>query len=162
MFCLCIHTCVEFPVNAILAWIINIYHVIRKYKITTLLLPLGHISFKWGIVRYPANTWSTRKLWEVMTACVIMHNMIVEDERPKLRTIKGFSFRVRMLCLSMEERQCLNNSPNFIMTCVIGKLTCSCKMIWLSICGLMLATNRCIFLYSFAKLCETFLFVSGL
>ena len=77
-------------------------------------------------------------------------------------TIKGFSFRVRMLCLSMEERQRLNSSPNFIMTCVIEKLTCNCKMIWLSICGLMLATNRCIFFYSFAKLCQTFLFVSDL
>ena len=44
MFCLCIHTCTKFPVNKILAWIINIYHDIRK-EIITLLLPLGHISF---------------------------------------------------------------------------------------------------------------------
>ena len=51
---------------------------------------------------------------------------------------------------------------NFMKTCVIGKLTCNCKMIWLSICGLMLATNRYIFFYSFAKLCETFLFLFGL
>ena len=41
------------------------------------------LQSRWGIIRYPANTWSTQKLWEVMTACVIMHNIIVEDERPE-------------------------------------------------------------------------------
>ena len=32
------------------------------------------------------------KLWEVMTACVIMHNMIVEDERPEHIYNQGFQF----------------------------------------------------------------------
>ena len=34
----------------------------------------GVLQSRWGIVRYPANTRSTQKLWKVMTACVIMHN----------------------------------------------------------------------------------------
>ena len=34
-----------------------------------------------------------RKLWEVMTACVIMHNMIVEDERPERLYDQGFQFQ---------------------------------------------------------------------
>ena len=50
----------------------------------------GVLQSRWGIVRYPANTWSTQKLWEVMTACVIMHNMIVEDERPERLYDQGF------------------------------------------------------------------------
>ena len=53
----------------------------------------GVLQSRWGIIRYPANTWSTRKLWKVMTACVIMHNMIVEDERPVRLYDKGFQFQ---------------------------------------------------------------------
>ena len=41
----------------------------------------------------PANTWSTQKLWEVMTACVIMHNMIVEDERDESIFDQGFDYQ---------------------------------------------------------------------
>jgi hypothetical protein len=33
-----------FPVNTIIAWYINIYHKNEDMIITTLLLPLGHIS----------------------------------------------------------------------------------------------------------------------
>ena len=39
----------------------------------------GVLQSRWGIIGYPARTWSTKKLWEVMTACVVMHNVIVED-----------------------------------------------------------------------------------
>ena len=97
-----------------------------------------------------------------MTACVIMHNMIVEDERPERLYDQGFQFQGENVVPEPEGAATFESSSNFIMTCVIGKLTCNCKMIWLSICGLMLTTNKCIFFYSFAKLYETVLFVFGL
>uniref|UniRef100_A0A453FL39 DDE Tnp4 domain-containing protein n=1 Tax=Aegilops tauschii subsp. strangulata TaxID=200361 RepID=A0A453FL39_AEGTS len=53
----------------------------------------GVLQSRWGIVRYPALSWDERKLWEVMTACVIMHNMIVEDERDHSIFDQGFDYQ---------------------------------------------------------------------
>ncbi|SPT17435.1 unnamed protein product [Triticum aestivum] len=50
----------------------------------------GVLQSRWGIVQNPAVSWDERKLWEVMTACVIMHNMIVEDERDESIFDQGF------------------------------------------------------------------------
>ncbi|KAM0821209.1 hypothetical protein ACQ4PT_025201 [Festuca glaucescens] len=41
----------------------------------------GILQARWAIARHPARAWSVQTLLEVMTACVIMHNMIVEVER---------------------------------------------------------------------------------
>ena len=47
---------------------------------------MGHRSI-------PCTVVDERKLWEVMTACVIMHNMIVEDERDDSIFDQGFDFQ---------------------------------------------------------------------
>ncbi|XP_073353886.1 uncharacterized protein [Aegilops tauschii subsp. strangulata] len=54
---------------------------------------LGVLQPRWGIVRNPALSWDERKLWEVMTSCVIMHNMIVEDERDESIFDQGFDYQ---------------------------------------------------------------------
>ena len=53
----------------------------------------GVLQSRWAIVRHPARTWSSKKMWEVMTACVIMHNMIIEDERPEDIGFQDFQYR---------------------------------------------------------------------
>ena len=39
----------------------------------------GVLQACWGIVRSAAMIWESETLWQVMTCCVILHNMIVED-----------------------------------------------------------------------------------
>ena len=97
-----------------------------------------------------------------MTACVIMHNMIVEYKRPERLYDQGFRFQGENVVPEHGVAAIFEQFTRFHEDIRDWELTCNCKMIWLSICGLMLATNRCIFFYSFAKLCETFLFVFGL
>ena len=53
----------------------------------------GVLQSRWGIVQNAALTWDEGKLWEVMTACVIMHNMIAEDERDNSIYDQGFDFQ---------------------------------------------------------------------
>jgi hypothetical protein len=40
----------------------------------------GVLQSWWAIILHLARTWSHYTMCEVMTACVIMHNMIVKDE----------------------------------------------------------------------------------
>ncbi|XP_073353798.1 uncharacterized protein [Aegilops tauschii subsp. strangulata] len=53
----------------------------------------GVLQSWWGIVRNPALAWGERKLRKVMTACVIIHNMIVEDERDESIFDQGFDYQ---------------------------------------------------------------------
>ena len=41
----------------------------------------GVLQSRFAIVRGPARFWDKDTLREIMTTCVIMHNMIIEDER---------------------------------------------------------------------------------
>ena len=40
----------------------------------------GVLQARFAVVCAPTKQWDSETLWEVMTCCVIMHNMIVEDE----------------------------------------------------------------------------------
>jgi hypothetical protein len=46
----------------------------------------------WTIVRHTDRTWSVENTWEVMTDCVIMHNMIIDDERDECLLDQGWQF----------------------------------------------------------------------
>jgi hypothetical protein len=41
----------------------------------------GVLQSRRVIVQHPEKTWSVETLWEVMTACMIMHSIIVKDPR---------------------------------------------------------------------------------
>jgi hypothetical protein len=41
----------------------------------------GVLQARFQIVRQPAHLWDEATLWDSMTACIIMHNMIFKYER---------------------------------------------------------------------------------
>ena len=43
----------------------------------------GVLQSRFAIVRGPARYWDKKSLEDIMTACVILHNMILEDEKDK-------------------------------------------------------------------------------
>jgi hypothetical protein len=40
----------------------------------------GVLQARWAVLRGPAYGWDRNRLTEIITACIIMHNMIVKDK----------------------------------------------------------------------------------
>jgi hypothetical protein len=40
----------------------------------------GVLQSRWAIVRGPAYGWNREQIRDILTTCIIMHNMIIEDE----------------------------------------------------------------------------------
>nr|XP_011458220.1 PREDICTED: putative nuclease HARBI1 [Fragaria vesca subsp. vesca] len=51
----------------------------------------GVLQSRWAIVKGPARFWDKYVLHDIMTTCIIMHNMIIEDERDLSAPIKDFN-----------------------------------------------------------------------
>jgi hypothetical protein len=41
----------------------------------------GVLQSRWGIIQNPSREWNLNTIKDILMACVIMHNMIIEDER---------------------------------------------------------------------------------
>jgi hypothetical protein len=55
------------------------------------------LQARWAIIRHPARTWSLKIMHEVMTCCMIMHNMIVENECHDGRNEHQCDFQVELV-----------------------------------------------------------------
>ncbi|KAK1691953.1 hypothetical protein QYE76_008650 [Lolium multiflorum] len=59
------------------------------------------LQARWAIVCHPARTWSLKTMHEVMTCCVVMEKMIVENERPDGRNEHHWDFQGDLLRQSL-------------------------------------------------------------
>lgn len=55
----------------------------------------GVLQSRFAIIRIPARMWKKRTLGEIMYACIILHNMIVEDERDSYEGHPDFNYEQR-------------------------------------------------------------------
>ncbi|XP_073133765.1 uncharacterized protein [Henckelia pumila] len=53
----------------------------------------GVLQARWHIVRCPSRMWDPIDLYYIMKTCIILHNMIVEDEREDMLKDRDFSAR---------------------------------------------------------------------
>lgn len=51
----------------------------------------GVLQARFAIVQGPARLWSQSNLHSIMKACIILHNMIVEDERDEVNSDMEFT-----------------------------------------------------------------------
>jgi len=52
----------------------------------------GVLQARFAILRNPARMWQSETLSQIMYACIILHNMIVEDERDSYGARKDFDY----------------------------------------------------------------------
>ena len=48
----------------------------------------GVLQARFAIIQQPALAWDEKILWNIMMACIIMHNMIIEDERDTFKNYR--------------------------------------------------------------------------
>ncbi|WZZ24729.1 hypothetical protein YC2023_008130 [Brassica napus] len=55
----------------------------------------GVLQARFAVVKNPSKLWDKEKIGNIMRACIILHNMIVEDERSSFTQYNKFVFQER-------------------------------------------------------------------
>ena len=55
----------------------------------------GVMQARFAVVKNPSKLWDKDKISNTMRACIILHNMIVEDERASFTQFNAFEFQER-------------------------------------------------------------------
>lgn len=92
----------------------KVYAMLQEARRKDVERAFGVLQSRFNIVRRPARSWNMKILRKIMTACVILHNMIVEDEGEMaeesidLNVVPGAS-----IALPPEVQKATNNNPCF-------------------------------------------------
>jgi hypothetical protein len=62
----------------------------------------GVLQARFAIVREPGRMWKKKTLAEIMYTCIILHNMIVEDERDSYEVRYDIDFEPGSYCIPLE------------------------------------------------------------
>jgi hypothetical protein len=71
----------------------------------------GILQAQFAIVRWAARFWDQECLWYIMNACVIVHNMIIEDDREK----KIDHIHYELMGVPMQVRRSAHRVTRFIV-----------------------------------------------
>ncbi|XP_048632932.1 putative nuclease HARBI1 [Brassica napus] len=76
----------------------------------------GVLQSRFAIVRNPALQWDKERIGKIMIACVILHNMIVEDERDRYALIDTSEFETGQSSRSSQarSRDSVNVTPDML------------------------------------------------
>lgn len=58
----------------------NNFSVSQEYVRKDVERCFGVLQSRWSMIAHPCRLWSTSDMADVIYACIIMHNMIIEDE----------------------------------------------------------------------------------
>ena len=77
----------------------------------------GVLQARFAIVKNPARSWTKSKLNDIMTTCIILHNMIVEDERVDVSVFDDLDFQPNtMAAQRLQNRQRRERMPDHDIT----------------------------------------------
>jgi hypothetical protein len=93
------------------------------------------LQARFTVVRGPAKVWDPETLCEVMTACVIMHNMIVEDKGDGVCHDQEFQQMGDPIKLPTQNPTTFEEFIQMHQQIPIEQLMSNFRMIWLSIYG---------------------------
>ena len=93
----------------------------------------GVLQSRWSMIAHPCRLWSTSGMADVMYACIIMHNMIIEDEADaNLLVLHAPSSSHTTFRRGITFNTCKSACP----TCKAQIFITLCVMIWFNICGM--------------------------
>jgi hypothetical protein len=89
------------------------------------------LQAQFAIVWYPARCWSHDQMWEVMQACMIMHNMIIENDRKtRVRHVGPYECQGPLAEVDHQVSiQSLLISSPFIRISVVALFTFNCNVL---------------------------------
>jgi hypothetical protein len=90
----------------------------------------GVLQAQFAIVRYPALSWSHDQMREVMQACVIMHNIIIENDRKtQVRHIGSYEFQGPLAEVEHQVPEDFSHFLTMHVEFVIPLFTSNCNVI---------------------------------